>query len=253
MVTMVLIMLMMTMTVIVMIVVINDNHENKIMNCLKNSSIIHLHSTKRILDAKNMPGHRPSGNETPPKASRSILQSNRVSQIVIHRKTLLSLEKYQLWMNLEVPSFQHIFNFTKRQLWKKLPHLFSRKKHDSFTKISNSTSKTEFENWFHIEKHDSFVYSLVIGLAGGEAYPLVNVYIAIENPPIFKFCKSTMSVGHFPVRYLTFAQVNLHFPMLFLSFSYGFPMVKPIGLMTDWMTFGARWAHPSPVKTWRWY
>ena len=148
MVTMVLIMLMMTMTVIVMIVVINDNHENKIINCLKNSSIIHLHSTKRILDAKNMPGHRPSGNETPPKASPSNLQSNRVSQIVIHRKTLLSLEKYQLWMNLEVPSFQHIFNFTKRQLWKKLPHLFSRKNmtasQRSAIRLQKQNSKTGF-------------------------------------------------------------------------------------------------------------
>jgi hypothetical protein len=96
--------------------------------------------------------------------------------------------------------------------------LLPKKKHDSFTKISNSTSKTEFENWFHIEKHDSFVYSLVIGLAGGEAYPLVNVYKAIENPPILKFGKSTISMGQFPARYLTSPEGKP-------PFSHGFPMV----------------------------
>ena len=145
---MMLIMLMMTMTmtVIMMIVVINGNHENKIINCLKNSSIIHLHSTKRILDAKNTPGHRPSRNETPPKASRSILQPNHVSQI------LSSLEKYQLWMILRSRVFSTSSSLQSANFGRNCLISSPEKKHDSFTKISNSTSKTEFDNWFHIGK-----------------------------------------------------------------------------------------------------
>ena len=50
--------------------------------------------------------------------------------------------------------------------------------------------------------------------------------IALENPPIFKFGKPSISMDHLYHGYVSHNQrVNLHFPMDVLWISYGFPMV----------------------------
>jgi len=52
-------------------------------------------------------------------------------------------------------------------------------------------------------------------------YPLVNVYIAIENGPVEIVDLPINSMVDVSIVTLVYQRVNLHFPMVFLWFSYG--------------------------------
>ena len=63
------------------------------------------------------------------------------------------------------------------------------------------------------------------GIGNDPNYPLVNCYITMERSTMLLMGKSTISMVIFNSYVSHYQRLNLHFPMVFLWFSYGFPMV----------------------------